>query len=134
MGAAGPTRLRFPGRLRLQHAREFDAVRRARVQKRSGPLAVSGRPNGLPHCRLGLSISGRVGNAVVRNRIKRLLREAFRLEQHAMPGGGVGYDLVIAVNPHESPDLAEYRRLLLDLAGGVHREWERRAKKGADAD
>ena len=44
------------------------------------------RPNDLSHARIGLSISAKaVGNAVSRNRIKRVIRESFRLHQKQLP-------------------------------------------------
>ncbi|MEX2219408.1 MAG: ribonuclease P protein component [Phycisphaerales bacterium] len=134
MAAAEPAqRLTFPRRLRLQHARQFDAIRKARVQRHGGPLAVSGMPNGLPHGRLGLSVGARVGGAVVRNRFKRLIREAFRLSQRELPRDAEGgYDLVVAVRPHGPLPLEEYRRLLVQLAGEVHGEWGRRVSKAAN--
>ena len=49
-------------------------------------------PNELPYCRLGLAVSRKVGNAVVRNRIKRRLREIFR---HQLTGRPLRYDFVI---------------------------------------
>lgn len=42
--------------------------------------------------RLGLAVSKKVGNAVVRNRWKRRIREAFRLQQHELP---IGLEIVV---------------------------------------
>ena len=50
--------------------------------------------NQLPHCRLGITISRKMGKAVSRNRIKRRLKEAFRLNKHKL---SPGYDLTVVV-------------------------------------
>ena len=93
-----PIRFRFDASRRLHGSRAFDSVFAAKARRRLGPITVCGKPNGLPHCRLGLSVSRKVGSAVVRNRLKRLFREAFRLSQHDLPAG---YDLVVVAHPHE---------------------------------
>lgn len=48
--------------------------------------------NGMPINRLGISVSKKVGNSVIRNRAKRLIKEAFRLSDIPLKNG---YDLVI---------------------------------------
>jgi ribonuclease P protein component len=42
--------------------------------------------NRLPHRRLGVTVGKRIGSAVQRNRVKRLIREFFRLNKEALPG------------------------------------------------
>jgi len=84
----GHRRYRFPRRARLLNGRDFQNVfRRNTCKSTDRKLAVLARPNGLPHARLGLAISKRVDKtAVGRNRIKRLVRASFRLNQHALAG------------------------------------------------
>jgi len=98
----------------------FAAVYAAAAKQSRGPLAIYSKPNDLPHCRWGLSVSRRVGNAVRRNRVKRLLRESIRLLQHDFPRG---YDIVIVVRPHEPLALAEYQKILSALMIKTHDHW-----------
>ena len=55
-------------------------------------LIIYARENGLAYNRLGLSVSRKVGPAVVRNKVRRLYREAFRLTKGELP---VGMDLIL---------------------------------------
>ena len=76
----------FSAAQRLRHKREFDLVYREGRRQSDNFFLVLARPNGLSHPRLGLSVSAKtVGNAVSRNRIKRLVRESFRLRGAALP-------------------------------------------------
>jgi ribonuclease P protein component len=115
----GERRYTFPRSCRLGGRHEFSAVFEARTRESRGPLTVYAKANALGHGRLGISISRKVGTAVRRNRIKRLLREAFRLMQHDLPGG---YDLVVVVRPHEPLILADYQRLMSGMAVKLHRK------------
>jgi ribonuclease P protein component len=107
----------------LRLPREFDAVYAAKVRESRGPVTVYAVPNDLGHPRLGLSVSRKVGTAVRRNRIRRLLRESFRLMQHDFPRG---YDLVLVVRPHEPLMLADYQKILSGTVFRLHQNWQRR--------
>jgi len=120
-GTSEPGRYRLSRAHRLQGRPAFSRVFAARHSLRCGPLVLHAIPNGSTHWRLGLSVSRRVGKAVRRNRIKRLLREAFRLHRHEWCGG---YDLVIVVLPHTPRRLGDYVRWLASGTGQLHRTWE----------
>jgi len=74
---------RYPRALRLLKPADFQRVfKQARYKSGDRYLTVLARPNGLGHPRLGMAISIRnAGNAVARNRVKRVIRECFRLSQ-----------------------------------------------------
>lgn len=67
-------------------------------------LAVYWRRSGGKGCRLGITVSGKIGKAVVRNRIRRLIRESYRLmEDRVLPG----HDIVIVARGRAAS--ADYR-------------------------
>ena len=117
---------------RLHGKRGFDSVFEGQMRKSAGPLLCFSIPNTTGHPRLGLSVSRRVGNAVKRNRIKRLLREAFRLTQYDWPAG-FGYDVVLVVRPHDALKLEAYQDLLRQIMQHVHPAWLKRQRKQAAA-
>ena len=79
------------------------------VDGSDGWLIVYACENGLPHLRLGLSVSRKVGQATHRNRLRRLYREAFRLTRHQMP---TGLDLVLIPRRPDEPALEELKHSL----------------------
>src|SRR5579883_2075110 len=91
---------RFPQALRLKTPAEFKRVYDRKRSAADGRLVVYACENGLPHSRLGLSVSRKVGGAVVRNRYKRLFREAFRLTRRDLPAG---VDLVLIPRARPEP-------------------------------
>jgi len=104
---------KFGKELRLRKPADFDRVYQARVYAADDVLVVNGDANGLAHPRLGLSVSKKVGNAVIRNRWKRLIREAFRLSQAELPAG---IDLIVRPQKGAEPDFAAICRSLPALA------------------
>jgi ribonuclease P protein component len=107
-----PLRYRFNRSQRISHKRDFDATFANKQSAGDARLVVYIRSNGLDVSRLGLSVGRRVGGAVLRNRVKRLLREAFRLAQHEIP---VGWDIVCVARPTPAPTLDDYRASLVRL-------------------
>jgi ribonuclease P protein component len=77
---------------RLHNKSDFDRVYKDARRFADACFAIFVRPNDAASARLGLSVAARViGNAVRRNRIKRLVRESFRLHQHELPA----FDIVV---------------------------------------
>jgi ribonuclease P protein component len=90
---AAERQLRFAPEQRLRSKPQFDAVYASgrRVDDRFFALRV--KPNGLEFPRVGLAVAVKTaGNAVRRNRLRRLVRESFRLAQHQLPA----LDIVVA--------------------------------------
>ena len=82
----------FPRRHRIVHGAQFRAVYDAGAKLHSEKFVLFGRENSLSHHRLGITVSRKVGGAVVRNRVKRLFREIFRKSFAEIPGH---FDLVV---------------------------------------
>jgi ribonuclease P protein component len=80
-------KLGFEPRKRLHQPAEFRAVRQRGQRLSDAFFSLSILANREAHARLGLAISTRAaGSSVARNRLKRLARESFRVNQHALPG------------------------------------------------
>jgi ribonuclease P protein component len=97
MSGDSPQRLRFGRAARIKKGRDFSRVRREGERLVNGCLVANWQRLPAPApSRLGVITSGKIGNAVVRNRARRVLRETFRLHQHAL---SCPVDLVLIARP-----------------------------------
>lgn len=107
--------------LKQQHLRKSEDFRRVYdAAQRAGDehLLIMALVNNLPWTRIGLSVSRKHGNAVRRNRRKRLLREAFRLTQHQL---AAGLDLILIPRQREDSTLSDLQNSLRKLVGKLAR-------------
>jgi ribonuclease P protein component len=108
-------RLTFEPHKRLHQPAEFRDVKRHGKKFTDVFFSLSVLANRGTHPRLGLSIATRTfGNAVARNRIKRLTRESFRLNQHSLP------PVDVTVSAREAARLAKVG----DLRASLDRHWK----------
>lgn len=115
--------LRFPKRLHLLRASEFERVFASRNSAANPWFTLYGAANEVGHPRLGLTVSRRVGNAVARNRWKRLVREAFRLAQHRLPA----VDLVCVARAQTPPALTQLNETIASMADRIDRRIQKAA-------
>jgi ribonuclease P protein component len=104
----------FPKTRHLRRNSDFARAYRTgrRVQDAALALVVRPRAAGQP-TRLGLSVSRKIGNAVVRNRVKRRLREAFRLNRLRL---AENFDVVLVARSQASSlDYVGLEKSFLDL-------------------
>ena len=89
-------RFSFPKKKRLVGSRQFKAALDHRRRVSGELLTIYIAPNDCGHPRLGISVARACGGAVLRNRLKRLVREAFRLSQNDLPAG---FDYLVVILP-----------------------------------
>ena len=105
---------------RIKKSRDFAKVFEKRLRAGDACLLVYAAENSLGRTRFGLSVSRKVGKAVVRSAVKRLLREAFRLSQRDLPNG---LDLILIPQRQAVGEtgLADYRKSLVELTRRLSR-------------
>lgn len=119
-GCAQDERLTFPAERRLRRKAEFEAAYARGRRLGNAHFGVLVRPNGTEGPRLGMAVATRVaGNSVERNRIRRTVRESFRLAQHTF----APVDLVVSARSRaKGAPSAELRAALQELWDKVRQQ------------
>jgi ribonuclease P protein component len=106
-------RLTLPTQRRLRRKSDFEAAYARGRRFGNGFFAVTARPNDIGGPRLGLAVSVKnAGSSVERNRLRRTIRESFRLHQHDLPA----VDIVVSARGRARDATgAELRANLLPL-------------------
>jgi ribonuclease P protein component len=102
----------FPKGERIRLRADYLRILREGKKFQTEHFLVSFRPNFMPHCRLGITVGRRVGPAVVRNRLKRRIREFFRQNKFIFPGAT---DCVVAAK--EGAGSLSFRQMANELRG-----------------
>ncbi len=116
MPAVLTQKLTFPKSTHIRSRLDFARVYEQGSRMSDAVLLITAARNAEPQTRIGLAVSKRCGNAVQRNRWKRLIREAFRLSRAEMPSG---IDLVIQPRAGTEPDAVTVQRSLTSLVKRV---------------
>ena len=101
----------FPKSQRLLKRSDFVKLNQAGKRYHSAHFVVIAGKNSLGLTRMGVTVGRKVGNAVVRNRTKRLLREFFRLNKSRLPRG---YDFAFVAK--RNAGCLDYRKTREELA------------------
>jgi ribonuclease P protein component len=111
-----PGRLTLPAQVRLRRKREFDAAYARGRRLGDGFFTVVVLANDVGAARLGMAVAVRVaGGAVTRNRIRRIIRESFRLHRQQLPAR----DLIVGAKPRARAAAAQ---LLRESLAGLWRK------------
>lgn len=126
---------KYPKSVRLRAKADFRAIIEYKLFSKNDLMMLYMRPNDGEKSRFGVSVKAKTASAVGRNRLKRLAREALRLERENLPAG---FDYLIIFSPRLSDSkscgintlgLEQVRGCILELASEGLKRFEKRQSK-----
>ena len=116
----------FPKSARIVRRNEYRAIQRSSLRVVTDHFIIYARKRRRKSKRIGITVSKKVGNAVVRNRVKRLVRESFRLNKERLP---TEIDLVLVARKQRGiPTFENTRGQLIDGAMRLRELFRQRLK------
>ena len=125
-----PIRFRCPKTMHLCRSEDFARIYAGGQRAGDQYLLIFATANAMNLNRLGLSISRKHGSAVLRNRKRRLIREAFRGLQHDLPKS---YDLVVVPRMRDDSTLQDFRNSLRTLIRKLAKRLSAAQDNGCDS-
>jgi ribonuclease P protein component len=120
----------FPKTARILRRNEYLAIQRSPLRLVTENFIIYGRKRRRRAIRIGITVSKKVGNAVVRNRVKRLVRESFRLHKDTLP---TELDFVlVARRQRPVQDLEQTIKQLLEGAEKLSLQFRNRKAKSTN--
>lgn len=119
----------------MKSNKEFALSYRKGKKCQTGDVCAYFVKNKTPYNRLGITVSKKLGKAVTRNRVKRIIRAAYRLSESSLP---LGYNIVVAAKPavvdKKSTDLLPFfeRKLPLAMARAENFPESKKERKNAE--
>jgi ribonuclease P protein component len=122
--AMAEKRFGLPREERIRKRNDFERVFREGSRISAGPVYARYVPNGLAFTRMAVAVPTGFGKAARRNRARRLLKEAYRLNKHEMPGG---LDIIFLPGyDWNNPPLRSLEESMLRIARVLSSEDDRR--------
>ena len=118
----------FPKTARILQRGEYRAVQRSALRVTTAHFVVYARKRRRDRVRLGITVSKKVGNAGVRNRVKRWVRESFRISQTLLPGT---LDYVLVARRGKCPEsLLQTTTEMLDAINRLDTLFSKKQRQG----